>query len=576
VSLPLESRPSKAGAAARLRVSRWILWSFGVPIVLTYLCLLGGFSLAEPDEPRYAEIAREMIELRDWVTPHLNYVKYFEKPPLVYWLTAINFELFGMSEFVARLWPALFGLIGIMTAYVLGRSMYGAWTGYAAAALLAATPLYFGLSQILTLDMPLTTLMTVGLAAFWFAYNRGRAPQSGERRARGFSRQLLVLLLYVATALGVLTKGPVAALLIGGSIVLFLILQRDLRALRWLLSPPSILAFLAITLPWFVLVSRRNPEFLDFFIVDQHLKRFLAPSEHQQGLWFFFPIVWSGILPWSAFVLFAPGMLRRFGARLLRRQLSVSTQFCLVWSGVIFLFFSLSGSKLATYVLPIFCPLAILAARFFERVLEERQYYILIRGCVALLVFAAATALGGAVAATLLDQPEVATILPRVYAGSCVIALTAGAALILLQRRSPQAGLAVLVLGMLVLEMVVISGRGVRAHYRRLAVTIEQQARPQDLVILYNHYVQGVPFYARRRAVVVGGHGELDFGSHQGDQSAYFWDNNEQLLRAWRSPQHVFLVINRLELEPLLPRLQPAPRQIGAQGKKLLIANFAG
>ncbi|MGD0947249.1 MAG: phospholipid carrier-dependent glycosyltransferase [Candidatus Binatia bacterium] len=613
VSLPQESSPAKAGDAVRLQLPRWMVWSVGVAIVLTYLCLLGGFSLAEPDEPRYAEITREMIELHDWVTPHLNYVKYFEKPPFVYWLTAVNFELFGMSEFVARLWPALFGLIGIMTAYVLGRSMYGVWTGYAAAALLATTPFYFGLSQILTLDMPLTALMTLGLAAFWFAYKCGREPHpsrrsqeqgppQGERklsfehtnrtarpeeppssggvskgaRWRRPGRRVLVLLLYVATALGVLTKGPVAAVLIGGSIVSFLILQRDLRALRWLPSPLGIVVFLAITLPWFVLVSRRNPEFLDFFVVDQHLKRFLAPSEHRHGLWFFLPIVWGGILPWSAFVLFAPGMLRQFGARLLRRQLSAATQFCLAWSGVILLFFSLSGSKLATYVLPIFCPLAILAARFFERVLEEKQHCILIRGCVALLVFAAVTALGGAVAGAVLDQPEVAIIIPHVYAGSCVIALTACTALILLQRRSPQAGLAVLVLGVLVLEMAAISGRGVRAHYRHLGVTIDQEAGPQDLVILYNHYVQGVPFYARRRAVVVGGHGELDFGSHQGNQGAYFWDNNEQLFQAWRSPRHVFLVINRLELEPLLPRLQPTPRQIAAESKKVLIVNFAG
>jgi len=566
VLLPPESSPSKAGTAVRLRVPRWMVWSVGVAIVLTYLCLLGGFSLAEPDEPRYAEIAREMIELRDWVTPHLNYVKYFEKPPLVYWLTAINFELFGVSEFVARLWPALFGLSGIALAYVLGRSMYGLWTGYAAAALLAATPVYFGLSQILILDMPLTALMTVGIAAFWFAYISDR-----ERKR---TRRLLVLLLYMATALGVLTKGPVAAVLIGAIIVLFLILQRDLRALRWLLSPLGIVAFLAITLPWFVLVSRRNPEFLDFFIVDQHLKRFLTPSEHQEGLWFFFPIVWGGILPWSAFALFAPGMLRRSGARLLRRQLPAATLFCLAWSGAILLFFSLSGSKLATYVLPIFCPLAILTARFFERVLEENQHRVLIRGCVALLVLAAVTALGGAVAGTVLDQSEVGMIIPRAYAGACVIALTAGAALILVQRRSPQAGLAVLVLGMLVLEVVAISGRNMAAHYRRLGVTIHQQARPQDLVILYNHYVQGVTFYARRRTVVVGGHGELDFGSRQGDQSAYFWERDGRLLQAWRSPRHVFLVINRLELEPLLPRLQPAPRQIAAQGKKVLVVNF--
>jgi 4-amino-4-deoxy-L-arabinose transferase-like glycosyltransferase len=568
VSGPQESNPSGTGAAGRLRVPRWMVWSIGVAIVLTYLCLLGGFSLAEPDEPRYAEIAREMIELRDWVTPHLNYVKYFEKPPLVYWLTAINFELFGMSEFVARLWPALFGLFGIALAYMLGRSMYGLWSGYAAAALLATTPFYFGLSQILILDMPLTALMTLGLAAFWFAYN-------GDREGR-HTRQLLVLLLYVATALGILTKGPVAAVLTGAIIVSFLILQRDLRALRWLLWPPGIVAFLAITLPWFVLVSRRNPEFLDFFIVDQHVKRFLVSHEHRQGPWFFFPIVWAAILPWSAFALFAPGMLRRFGTHLVRRRLSAATLFCVVWSGVVFAFFSLSGSKLATYVLPMFCPLAILAARFFKRVLEEKQHRILVRGCVALLIFAAAAALGGAVAGAVVDRPEVAIIIPRVYAGACVIAVAAGAALVLRRRRSPQAGLAVLVLGMLVLQMVTISGRDVAAHYRRLGITIREQARPQDLVILYNHYVQGIPFYARRRAIVVGGHGELDFGSRQGDQSAYFWQRDGRLLQAWGSPRHVFLVINRVELEPLLPRLQPAPRQIGAEGKKVLVVNFAG
>jgi 4-amino-4-deoxy-L-arabinose transferase-like glycosyltransferase len=364
--------------------------------------------------------------------------------------------------------------------------------------------------------------------------------------------------------------------LIGGIIVLFLILQRDLRDLRWLLSPLGIVVFLAVTLPWFVLVSRRNPEFLEFFVVNQHLKRFLAPSEHQEGLWFFFPIVWGGILPWSAFVLFAFGMLRRFGARLVRGQLSAATLFCLVWSGVVFAFFSLSGSKLATYVLPIFCPLAILAARFFERVFEERQYRILIRGCVALLVFAAVTAVAGAVAEMLLDQPQVAIIVPRAYAGACVIALAASAALILVRRGAHQGGLAALVLGVLALEVVTISGRGMVADYRDLGVTIREQARPQDLVVLYNHYVQGIPFYARRRAIVVGGHGELDFGSRQGDQRAYFWKRDEPLVQAWGSSRHIFLVINRLELEPLLPRLQPAPRQIAAEGKKVLIVNFAG
>src|SRR5512143_3575900 len=205
----LRAEPLPPTAPSSLRVPASLLCVFALAIPLAYFCTLGAFALAEPDEPRYAEIPREMIESSDWVTPRLNYVKYFEKPPLIYWLTAVNFELFGMSEFVARLWPAIFAMVGIGMTGALGRSMFGPWTGYAAAALLATTPLYFGLSQTLILDMPLTGLMTVALGAFWFAYtgDRWRAP--------------FVWLLYAATALGVLTKGPVAPLLTGAIIVAF-------------------------------------------------------------------------------------------------------------------------------------------------------------------------------------------------------------------------------------------------------------------------------------------------------------------------------------------------------------------
>jgi 4-amino-4-deoxy-L-arabinose transferase-like glycosyltransferase len=539
------------------------MWILGVVIVLAYMCLLGGYNLGEPDEPRYAEIAREMLELHDWVTPHLNYVKYFEKPPLVYWLTAINFQLFGVSEGVARLWPAVFGLIGIMMAYQLGRSMYDTWTGHAAAALLATSPLYFGLSQILILDMPLTALMTIALGAFWFAY-------------RGASyRRPFVLLLYAATGLAVLTKGPVAALLNGGIIFVFLLLRREWTALRWLLSPVGMLLFFLIVLPWFVLVSRQNPEFLDFFIFNQHLKRFLNPNEHQQGLWFFFPIVWGGMLPWSAFAVFAPRRWRQFAQQLLTRRVSAATLFCVLWSGVVFTFFSLSGSKLATYVLPMFCPMAILAARFFQWVIGASQVQVLRRGYVALLVFAVVAVLAGIVTGMVIDDPKVGVILPRVYIGTSIIIAALCAALVLIRRQAYQSSLVTLMVAMLAVQLVAISGREVVEKYPVLGKAIHQQARPEDQIIVYNHYVQGIPFYAGRRVVMVGGHGELDFGSHQGDQSAFFWEKDESLIEAWQSPRHIFLVINRRELDPLLSRLHPAPRQIAADGKKVLIVNFA-
>ena len=554
---------SIANLSSPLRVPTSLRYVFALVIPLTYFCLLGAFALAEPDEPRYAEIPREMIESGDWVTPRLNYVKYFEKPPLMYWLTAINFKLFGMSELVARLWPAIFALVGIGTACVLGRSMFGSWTGYAAAALLAATPLYFGLSQILTLDMPLTGLMTVALGAFWFAYN------DSQRRA------LYVWLIYAATALGVLTKGPVAPLLIGAIIVAFLVLQRNVRALAWLLNPVGIALFFVIAVPWFVLVSQRNPEFVDFFVVKQHLNRYLKPDEHQQSLWFFVPIVLGGMLPWTAFALFAPRVVADFVVRLVTLRISPATLYCVLWSFVIFAFFSLSGSKLATYILPMFCPLAILAGRFFEHVIAAGRIDVLRRGASALLGLALATLLAAAIAGEVVDVWQVDAILPAAYLGALVLGATALAALAVLRHHGPQACFATVLIGVLALQIVALTGRGVAADFRSLGLAVRAQARPQDDVITYLHYVQAIPFYGRRRTIMVRGWGELDFGSRQSDEGAFFWDKDAQLIDAWQTPgRRIFLIVNRVELEPLLSQLQPPPRQVAAFGKKVIVVNF--
>jgi 4-amino-4-deoxy-L-arabinose transferase-like glycosyltransferase len=552
--------PVPAGPSPR--VSRaWVL-AFGLVIGVTYFATIGRYALAEPDEPRYAEIPREMIELGDWLTPHLNYVKYFEKPPLVYWLTAISFEAFGIHEWTARLWPALFGLVGIVMASVLGRAMFDAWTGYAAAALLAAAPFYFGLSQILVLDIPVSALMTVALGCVWLAYT-------------GVHRQRFMVLAYAATALAVLTKGPVVVLLTGAIVMLFVMLQRDIDALRWLCAPLGVLVFVGIALPWFVLVSAHNPEFLNFFIINQHIDRMLRTNEHKQPLWFFVPIVVGGFLPWSAFVLLAPRLAACFLRQAARLRLPPAVLYCVIWSAVVFGFFSLSRSKLGTYVLPMFCPLAILLARFFRSVIDRNDMRTLVRGCIAMLVLAAAALIGAVIAPVVADDPVVGQVVPSVYAAAVILALTAASALVTVRRGNLQTAFAILLMGVLVLQGVAITGRRVATQYRTLGMAIGHLARPQDQVITYQEYVQAIAFYARHRVIVVGGgRGELKFGSLQGDQHEFFWDDNEALLHAWKSPRHIFLVINREDLDLLKTRLQPAPRQIAAQDKKVVVVNF--
>jgi 4-amino-4-deoxy-L-arabinose transferase-like glycosyltransferase len=536
--------------------------TLALAIVIANFSFIGAFALGEPDEARYAEIPREMIETGDWVTPRLNYVKYFEKPPLLYWLTAATFTVFGQSELVARLWPPLFALAGILVAYGLGCSMYGPWAGYAGAAVLATMPFYYGLGQVLILDMPLAGLMAIALGAFWFAYADAR------RRARW------VLAMYAATALAVLTKGPVAAVLTGGTIALFLMLRRERRALRWVLSPPGLVVFVSLALPWFVVVSWRNPEFVDFFVVKQHLARFLAPDEHHQPLWFFVPIVFGGTLPWAAFILAAPQLVRDVVARVLRGRVHPGTLYCLIWAAVVFVFFSFSASKLATYVLPMFCPLAVLAGRFVQQAVEGNGAIVIRRLCVVLLGVAGAALLAALIAAEVVDAWEMHIILPRASVGAAVVAVGALLALRWLRRADAQASLAILVCTLLAFQMVVISGRDIGREYRPLGRAIRAQAAPQDHVVTYLHYVQGIPFYAQRRTVMVRRWGELEFGRQQGDQRDFFWKTDAELVEAWRSGRRMFLVINRVELEPLLPRLDPAPRQIAGHGKKVVVVNF--
>ncbi len=519
--------------------------------------------LAEPDEARYAEIPREMIELRDWVTPHLNYVKYFEKPPLVYWLTAVNFELLGQREYAARLWPAVCGLLAIAAAYGLGRAAYGPRVGAASAVLLAAAPYHFGLSQALVLDMPLAAFVTVALAAFWFAHADAR------------QRRWWVRLLYAATALGVLTKGPVAVVLVGGTVALFIAVRREWRVVRWLVSPTGILIFLAIAVPWFVVVSRRNPEFLQYFVVHEHLQRYMKPNEHREAVWFYVPIVFAGLLPWTFVAAFAPRRVADALRRLLRGRVSPATLFLVCWCVVVFGFFSLSRSKLGTYVLPMFCPLAVLMAAFLR---DSRG-----RRCGGP---GAPRVRGAAGDGRRRPDRRAGRRAVRAAAGvrvRCAVDVSGGdrcwvrapwRAIAYARRGRLIASLLALAVGVLLAQGAAIPARAMARDFRTMGLLIRAQAQPDDLVVIYRSYVQGIAFYARRRTVLVHGLGELRFGSQQGDQRAYFWDSDAPLLEAWRSGRRMFLVGNRHELQVLLPELRPAPRELMANRKKVLWANF--
>ena len=300
---------------------------------------LGMRNLWAPDEGRYAEIGREMLATGDWLTPRLDYAFYFEKPPLVYWLTGFFIRVFGPEEWAVRLPSVVGALLGIVSTYLLGCQIRNRKVGLTAALVLASSPLYFILARFLVLDMVLTGCVTASIVLYlgWM-HGGGWAP---------FIHSSLFI------GLATLTKGPIAIVLFGFALLPYS-LQAPFSRLPRPLKLITYTAFaLSITAPWFILVSRANPTFANFFFIHEHLERFLTDSHKRSGSTFYFvPVLLIGAFPWIAF-LKMPQRRPKPGAS------SPPVLLFIGWIGLTFLFFTISKSKLPPYILPIFPPLAV-------------------------------------------------------------------------------------------------------------------------------------------------------------------------------------------------------------------------
>ncbi|MBI4757095.1 MAG: glycosyltransferase family 39 protein [Betaproteobacteria bacterium] len=340
---------------ARFPSRRSILVLF-VLFALTWFASLDYRKLIKPDEGRYAEIAREMALSGDWITPRLNAVKYFEKPPLQYWATAAAFKTFGEGEWTARLWSGLTGFAGVLLAWFAGRRLFGREAGVLGAAVLGSSLLYLTIGHLNTLDMGLAFFLHLAVCAFLLA----QAPPAGAPGERGW-----MWVAWAATALAVLSKGLVALVLPGTALLLYSLLTRDFAPWRRLHPLSGLLVFLVIVAPWFIAVSLQNPEFARFFFIHEHFERFLSTAHRRhQPWWYFVPVLLVGALPWTFLALRAAAASWHRGAvEALRPQ-----RFLLLWAVLVFAFFSASGSKLPSYVLPVFPALALLTGSYLTRV----------------------------------------------------------------------------------------------------------------------------------------------------------------------------------------------------------------
>lgn len=525
--------------------TRLLLW-----LVLAALWFggLGYLDLMHPDEGRYSEISREMASSGDWVTPRLNGLKYFEKPPLQYWATAAAFKAFGESEFVARLWVGLCGFATVILVRRTALRLWGARTADYAGITCASMMWIASMSHIVTLDMGVTFFMTLALCGFLLAQHDG-ATEKATRR--------WMWIVWAALAGALLSKGLIGLVLPGAVLVLYSAICRDWRPwarLRWFSGLPI---FSALAVPWHVLVARRNPEWADFYFMHEHFDRFLTTEHHREGAWYYFiPLLAAGLLPWATLL---PQILKR-GWRPDTARFRAN-RFLLIWSAFVFVFFSSSGSKLPSYILPMFPAVALLLAQVLA---AARPGSMRVHATVIVVLMVAVGAgvliFGGT------GEDKTPMEFNRAFshwavAGSLVFALMGVAAVRAAVAHRELQSVLLLAAGSLLFFNAVILGYQSYSPLLSSAVLagkLRPMLAPDTPVFAVQSYDQTLPFYLKRTVTLVDYVSEFEMGEKQEPEK---WVHDlEDFARLWRElPQGV--AVMDLDTLALLQR-QGLPMQV--------------
>lgn len=488
-------------------ISRRGLWLMLLALVIIWFGNLEYRKLVKPDEGRYAEIPREMVVSGDWTTPRLNELKYFEKPPLQYWATATAYTVFGEHQWTSRLWAALTGFAGVLLAWFAGTRLFGRQAGIYSALLLGSSMLYSMMAHINTLDMGVTLFITLGIFSLLIAQKEERPPQ----------RRNWMWLAWAGLALAVLSKGLMGLILPGAALFLYSVFNRDIiiwKRMHWF---SGLAVFLLIAAPWFVLVIKANPEFFDRFFIYEHYTRFTSKVHGRYQPWYYFvPVLALGMLPWL-FVMF-DALLRTWKNTTQQVREFSPERFLLVWAVFIYFFFSISGSKLPSYLLPMFPALALLMGKQIAEMESRRLFWLILP-----VLFIAAILLGLApFTAKTADTPlqlelySAYAIWLTVAAAVWVTGIVAG--LWLLRRENKIAAVIVLAFSSLIAAQIGTSGHNTAARDRsayHVAEAIMPYVKPDIPFYSVMYYEQTLPFYIKRTFTLVQYQDEMDFGIQQ-------------------------------------------------------------
>ncbi|MDR1475682.1 MAG: glycosyltransferase family 39 protein [Holosporales bacterium] len=525
-----------------LNVSRFykahkkIISTFLIFFVVASMFLMGNSlrPLSSPDEARYTEIPREMLASGDFVTPRLNGVKYFEKPPLFYWMQACTIKLFGISNWSARLWHAIIGVFGCFCVFLAGKSLFSGRIGLFSAIALASSILYYALAKFVCLDMIFSAFFTASLLCFMAAFNRAVC-----------SKNLFNALVcggYAFVGLAFLTKGLVSIVLVGIILIFFISITRQWRHLK-LIAHPGILIFLAIALPWHITVAIKNPGFNYQYFVYEHFIRYTTTAHNRyREWWFFFPIMAIGLLPWTG--ILASGIANSLSKL---KTIDRNMLFLLVWFIVPIAFFSCSGSKLIPYVLPSVPAASMIIAIKLDQLVDSKTLHIswgyilidLTLGLSALfylaregfqdyqppelvymLVFGCAVVLAAAV--PYFTKNPLSFIKSKLVLISCAYAFLSYAIPSVQENNKPS-----------VVPLIRI---------------IQENLKKGDLIFCFYSYYQELPLYTGKFVGLVDNFDELEFGAHAEKVYDRFLIL-QQFWELWEGEKRIFAIMKKQNYE---------------------------
>jgi len=321
--------------------------------------------LSLPDEGRYSDIGRWMFISGDWLVPRLNGIPFFHKPPLLYWLEAGSFQLFGVHVWAARLIPIMHAFIMLVGIFLGVKEVWGSHTAGKVTLVLGTSIGFLIGGQYISHDFLVATWITISIGFFALAL----IPEWGINIR-------LARLGFLSCALGFLSKGLIGVVLPCLVILIWLAIIGKLhKALKlpWL---SGLAIFFFTILPWLIFLEGRFPGYLHYFIVEQHFSRFTGNSfNNQQAWWFYLPVISIYSFPWALFVIWlaARGLRRLFLEKSRFQITDPFTTLAWVWLLVILIFFSIPKSKLMGYILPTIAPMALLGVLSWNSIIKDKD-----------------------------------------------------------------------------------------------------------------------------------------------------------------------------------------------------------